>query len=192
MPTLSFSLQKYDSAMTKLLREVKAGLDKTDEILGQIQTVPVVHGGSMRQVSEPKIVDTEMKIHKVEVVIELDWYRKTDVDEFVAFVYGMWERFASQAKKALFETLSLTTEAVGNSMDAQGKNFWDARIEMLEGLEMRFDEDGNHNTQFVLHPDTARKLMENPPTPEQQKRWEDALKAKREEYYAKKRTRRLS
>jgi hypothetical protein len=192
MSTLSFSLNKYDSAMTNLLREVKTGLDKTDEILGQIQNVPVIHGGSTRQVSEPKIVDTELKTHKVEVIIHLDWYRKTDVDEFVMFVYGMWEQFASQAKQALFETLSLTTEAVGNSIDLQGRNFWDARIEMLEGLEMRFDEHGNHNTQFIVHPDTARKLEQNPPTPEQQKRWEDALIAKREEYYAQKRTRRLS
>lgn len=192
MPTLSFSMKEYDSAMTKLFREVKAGLDKTDELLGQIQNVPVAHGGTMRQVSEPKIVDTEMKLHKVELLIQLDWYRKTDVDEFVTFIYGMCEQFASQAKKALFETISLTTEAVGNSVDAKGKNFWDARIEMLEGLEMRFDEDGNHNTQFVLNPNTARKLEENPPTPEQQKRWEEAINAKREEYYAKKRTRRLS
>jgi hypothetical protein len=192
MPTLSFSLNKYDSAMTNFMREVKAGLDKTDELLGQIQSVPVVHGGSTRQVSEPKIVDTEMKTHKVEVIIHLDWYRKTDVDEFVMFIYGMWEQFASQAKEALFETVGLTTEAVGNNFDAAGKNFWDVRIEMLKGLEMRFDENGNHNTKLVLHPDTARKLEENPPTPEQQKRWEDALNAKREEYYAKKRTRRLS
>jgi hypothetical protein len=192
MPMLSFSLNKYDSAMITLMREIKAGLDKTDELLGQIQSVPVVHGGSTRQVSAPKIVDTEMKTHKVEVILHLDWYRKTDVDEFVIFIYGMWEQFASQAKEALFETVGLTTEAVGNNFDATGKNFWDARVEMLKGLEMRFDENGNHNTQFVLHPDTARKLEENPPTPEQQKRWEDALNAKREEYYAKKRTRRLS
>ena len=192
MPTLSFSMKEYDSAMTELFREVKAGLDKTDELLGQIQNVPVAHGGMMRQVSEPKIVDTEMKLHKVEVVIQLDWYRKTDVDEFVMFIYGMWEKFASQTHEALFETISLTTEAVGNSMNAKGKNFWDARIEMLEGLEMRFDEDGHHTTQLIIHPDTARKLEENPPTPEQQKRWEEAINAKREEYYAKKRSRRLS
>lgn len=189
---LSFALEQYDTSTTKLLREIKSGLDKTDHILGQIQHVPVVHGGSTRQVSEPKIVDTKMQTHRVDVIIHLDWYRKTDTEAFTEFLYEMWEKFASQAKKALFEMLSLTTEAVGNSFNAAGKNFWDARIEMLDGLEMRFDEHGNHNTEFILHPDTARKLEENPPTPEQQKRWEDALNAKREEYYAKKRTRRLS
>jgi len=192
MPELSFTLHQYETAFGTLLQEIKEGLDKTDHILGKIQTVPVSHGGSMRQVSEPKIVDTEMKVHRVEVVIHLDWYRRTDVDALTAFLYEMWENFASQAKKALFEMLTLTTEAVGNSFNAAGKNVWDASIEMLKGLHMRFGEEGNHNTEIIMHPDTAKKLTENPPTPEQQKRWEEAINAKREEYYAQKRTRRLS
>src|SRR3989440_2420133 len=50
----------------------------------------------------------------------------------------------------------------------------DAQIEMLKGLEMRFDKDGNHNYEFIVHPDTARRLRENPPTPEQMQRWEEA------------------
>ena len=189
---LSLSLSQYNLSTGKLLGEIKTGFDKTDDLLGQIQTVSVVHGGSIRQVSEPEIVDTKLEVHRVDVVLELDWYRKTDVDALTTFLYEVWEKFSSQAKKTLFETISLTTEAVGNSFNAAGKNFWDARLEMLKGLQMRFDENGNHNTQFVVHPDTARKLEENPPTAEQQKQWEDAIKAKREEYYAKKRTRRLS
>jgi hypothetical protein len=192
MYMLSFSLHEYDSAMTRLLREVKAGLDKTDDILGQIQSHSVAHGGTMRQVSEPKIVDTKMKEFRTDVIIELDWYRKTDVEKFVEFLYGLCEALSSQAKKYLFETVSLTTEAVGNSFDLQGRNIWDAQIEMLKQTEMRFDEDGNHHWKFYVHPDTAKKLAENPPTPEQEKRWEEAINAKREEYYAKKRTRRLS
>ena len=59
-------------------------------------------------------------------------------------------------------------------------------------MDIRFDKEGNHGYQFVVHPDTYKKLMENPPTPEQETRWEETMKAKREEYYAKKRTRRLS
>ena len=188
----SFSLPQYDFAMNKLVREVKTGLDKTDNILGQIQTHSVVHGGTMRQVSEPSIVDTEMKDFKAGVVIQLDWFRNTDVEAFVESLVDLWESFASQSKKRLFEILSLTTEAVGNSFSLEGRNVWDAQIEMVKRMEMRFDEAGNHNTQLVVHPDTARKLEENPPTPEQVKRMDDTINAKRREYYAQKRTRRLS
>jgi hypothetical protein len=192
MSKLSFDLRKYDSAMGRFLGEVKSGLDKTDQLLGKIQTSPSAHGGTTRQVSEPKIVETKMQVHNADIVIQLDWYRKTDVDAFVTLLWEMWQKFVSQAHKAFFEMLSLTTEAVGNITDAKGQNFWDARIEMLKGLQMHFDENGNHSTEFVIHPDTAKRLEQNPPTPEQQKRWEDAINAKREEYYAQKRTRRLS
>jgi len=192
MKTLSFSLKKYNSAMARLLGEIKTGLDQTDPILGKIQSHAVVHGGKMRQVSEPKVVETKMQVHKADVVIDLDLYRRTDVEAFASHFLDIWVKFVKQTHKYFFEFLNQTTKAVGNVTDAKGKNVWDAQIEMLEGLKMRFDEDGNHQTEFIMHPDTAKKLAENPPTPEQQKRWEDALNKKREEYYAQKRTRRLS
>lgn len=192
MSKISFSLHTYDVATTELVREIKAGLDKTDHILGQIQVHSVVHGGITRQVSEPQIVDTEMKNYQAEGLIHFDWFLKTDAEQFVEFIYGMWESFASQAKKALFETVGLTTEAVGNSHALAGRNIWDAQLEAMESLEWHFDEDGNHHMEFVVHPDTYKKLAENPPTSEQDKRMEELINMKREEYYAKKRTRRLS
>jgi len=172
--------------------EIKMGLDKTDHILGQIQVHSVVHGGFTRQVSEPKIVDTEMKHHTVDGLIHFDWFLKTNAEQFVEFTYAMWESFASQAKKALFETVDRTTEAVGNSHALAGRNIWDAQLEMMESIEWHFDENGNHNYQIHCHPDVGKKLAENPPTPEQNKKMEELINRKRVEYYAKKRTRRLS
>jgi hypothetical protein len=192
MAKISLSLHQYDVATASLMGEIKMGLDKTHPILGQIQVHSVMHGGTTRQVSEPQIVDTEMRKHSTGSVIHFDCFLQTDVERFSELLYEMWEEFASQATKALFETVSLTTEAVGNVHSAAGKNIWEAQLEMLESLEMHFDEDGNHNYQYYLHPDTARKLAENPPTPEQEKRGEEIIRRKREEYYAKKRTRRLS
>lgn len=192
MSKLSLSLHKYDVTTAELIGETKIGLDKTHPILGQIQVHSVVHGGTTRQVTEPQIVETEMRQHSTDAVIHFDSFLKTDVERFIELLYNMWEAFASQATKALFETVSLTTEAVGNVHNAAGKNIWETHLEMLESLEMHFDEDGNHNYKYYTHPDTAKKLAESPPTPEQEKRAEEIIKRKREEYYAKKRTRRLS
>lgn len=192
MDKLSLSLHKYDMTTAELIGEVKRGLDKSHPILGQIQVHSVVHSGWTRQVSEPQVVETEMRQHSTDSVIHFDCFLKTDVERFTELLYEMWEEFASQATKALFETVSLTTEAVGNVHSAAGKNIWEAQLEMLESLEMHFDEDGNHNYKYYLHPDTAKKLAENPPTPEQERRGEEIIRRKREEYYAKKRTRRLS
>ncbi len=88
--------------------------------------------------------------------------------------------------------VSQTTEAVGNTVDAHGKNFWDAYLEMIEKTEMVFDEGGNHNYQMVLNPKTAEKLRENPPTEEQKQRIQEAINLKRKEYYERRPTRKLS
>jgi hypothetical protein len=192
MAKISLSSHQYDMAMANLMGEIKMGLDKTDPILGQIQVHKVVHGGFTRQVSEPQIVDTEMKRHRAEAPLHFDVYLKTDVEQFTEFMYGMWETLTSLAKKALFETLELTTEAVGNSHELAGRNVWDAQLEMLESMEWHFDEEGNHNIQLCVGSEAAKKLNETPSTPEQDKQYEELVRRKREEYYAKKRTRRLS
>ena len=95
-------------------------------------------------------------------------------------------------KKHLFNVFPQICDATGNTVDAQGKNVWDAHLEMLETMEMSFDENGNHNTTLVVHPDTARKIRENPPTVEQLAKGEEIIERKRKEFYAQKRSRRLS
>jgi hypothetical protein len=192
MPNLKYSLRKYDNAMLRFHREIKKGFDKVDPILGQIRTIPVSHGGNTRQVSEPTVVDTEMRLFSEDIVIETGWVRETDVESFAALMWETTQAMQSHTKKYMFEILSKTTEAVGNSIPLAGRNVWDAQIEALETTELRFDKDGNHHYQIVVHPDTYNKLMENPPTPEQERRWQETIERKRKEYYAKKRTRRLS
>jgi hypothetical protein len=55
---------------------------------------------------------------------------------------------------------------------------------------MRFDREGNHGYKFYAHPSRAEKF--GSPTAEQVRELDDVIKKKREEYNAKKRTRRLS
>jgi hypothetical protein len=192
MPNLSYSVRKYDLAMLKLHRDIHEGLVKMDNILGKIQTIPTSHGGTTRQVSEPEIYDTEMRLISLEITMDSRWIAQTDVENITVFIWEISQRFISQLKKYFFEVFSKTTEAVGNVFPAQGMNIHEAQIEMLKGLEMRFDKEGNHNYEFIVGEEMARKIRENPPTPEQMQKWEEAINAKREEYYAQKRTRRLS
>jgi hypothetical protein len=133
-----------------------------------------------------------MKDFSAVVTIHRNSFRETDVEKFVEFVWSLSDSLSAQTTTYLFETLSLTTEAAGNVVDGEGKNLWDAQIEMLERTYLRFDENGNHNVKFYMHPEVFKKITANPPTAEQQQRWDQVLNAKREEYYAKKRTRRLS
>jgi hypothetical protein len=191
LPRPSYRLRKYDMAIAQLDQEIRRGLEKADEVLGDISSSPTSHGGTVRQVSEPKIVDTENREFRVEVTFDATWVENTDVDSFVTFLWDYCQLLISQVKKHLFETVSLTSEAVGNATEVQaGTNVWDAHIEMLKRTEMRFDEHGDNHLKFYAHPNTARKMGR--PTPEQQKQIDETIKKKREEYYAQKCTRRLS
>jgi len=189
---ISLALTEYDVAMTRLVREIQRGFESEHPILSEVQRFPVAHDGRTRQVSAPNIVDTNMQDFSADVKIHADAFRKTEVATFVEFIWGMCEALMSQTTKYLFETVSRTSEAVGNVVDCGNKNIWDAQIEMLEKTEMHFDENGEHNSKFYMHPNTYRKVSATPPTIEQQQRWNEVMKAKKEEYYAKKRTRRLS
>jgi hypothetical protein len=191
MLKFSYTLPKYNYAMYLLNLEVRRGLEKADEVIGDIPSAPTSHGGVIRQVTEPKIVETPMKKFAAEVTVEGEWLRKTDVDIFTGILWQYCQVLISQLKKYLFETVSKITDATGNVSSVQpGKNIWDAQIEAMRRQEMRFDKEGNHGYKFYAHPDDAAKY--GAPTPEQIKELEELIKAKREEYYAKKRTRRLS
>jgi hypothetical protein len=186
------SLPKYDSAVIQLIREVKSGLENLDPILGKMRSVPVAHGGTTRQVSEPQILETPMKNYSAAISVELDCFRNTDTEEFRDALWKFAEEAIGQMKKHFFDTFPQICEATGNNIDAQGKNIWDAYLEMIETIEMRFDEDGNHNYEILVHPDTYKKIQENPPTPEQLAKGKEIIERKKKEYYAQKRTRRLS
>jgi hypothetical protein len=170
--------------------EVRRGLEKVDEIIGEIPSTPTSHGGTIRQVTGPIIVETPMKRFGADVMVQGEWLRKTDVDAFAGILWDYCQVLISQSKKYLFETVGKITDATGNVTDAKGKNVWDAQIEAMRRQEMRFDKEGNHGYKFYAHPDTAAKV--GAPTTEQIKELDEVIKAKREEYYAKKRTRRLS
>jgi hypothetical protein len=187
----SLSLPKYNLSMIQLIREVKNGFENLDPILGEIRKVEVAHGGMTRQVSEPQILETPMKNYSAIISVELDCFLNTDTEQFRDALYNFSNEAVEQMKKHFFEVFPQICDATGNNVNAQGKNVWDAYLEMLETMEMSFDENGNHNTTLVVHPDTARKIRENPPTPEQIAKGNEIIERKKKEYYAQKRTRRL-
>lgn len=191
MPKISYTLRKYDYAMYLLHLEVRRGLEKVDEIIGEIPSTPTSHGGVIRQVTGPKIVETPMKTFATDVNVQGEWLRRTDVEKFVENLWDSCQVIISQLKKYLFETMGKITDATGNvSSVQQGKNVWDAQIEAMRRQEMRFDKDGTHGYKFYAHPNDVAKF--GLPTPEQEKELEEVIREKRAEYYAKKRTRRLS
>lgn len=187
MPTLSLAIPTYEAAINELHDEVQFTLHMQDEILRLFPPVYVVHTGTTRLVSSPNILDKPITPKKTKFSMEPAMFIKTDAAKMKEVMYGMTQSLLDQLKQQTVEVMLETGEAVGHIIDGKGRNYWDTYIEMLE--KTPYWENGY--TVF-MNPETEKKIKETPPTPEQKQRIKDVTKAKREEFYAKKRSRRLS
>jgi hypothetical protein len=101
------------------------------------------------------------------------------------------EQMLAQVMAALFARLNEVTDRTGNTVDAKG-DLVEAFIEMVQKTEVRFDEDGQLAFTIAASPEMGatlrRQLAESP---EQARRLDAALAAKREEFNASRRRRRL-
>jgi hypothetical protein len=95
--------------------------------------------------------------------------------------------------KGMVEHLSQITDRTGNAVDAGGRPVsHELFFEMLEGMEISFDEHGEAEFQILTSPEMGAKLAALPPlTPEQQARLDEIMARKREEFEARKKTRRM-
>lgn len=187
MPALSLALPAYEAAINELHDEVQFALHMQDEILQLFPPVYVVHTGTTRLVSSPNILDKPITPKKTKFSMEPVMFLETDAAKMKEVMYGMTQSLLDQLKQQTVEVMLETGEAVGHSIDGKGRNYWDTYIEMLE--KTPYWENGY---TIFMNEETDKKIKETPPTPEQKQRIKDVTKAKREEFYAKKRSRRLS
>ncbi|MDP9314046.1 MAG: hypothetical protein M3R24_24735 [Chloroflexota bacterium] len=194
MSKLKLHTPTYDDALYKLINEVNRGLLSLDPILGAMPLRPTIHGGTIRNVRSPKIVDHSMEAHQYTISIDFDVIRNTDVEKLTIILYEFAEESKRRIIPAILSGISEVTDAVGNTIDAQGRPFsFDLLNEMLEKIHLEFDEQGNPLLPtMMVNPNTYEKIKDVTPTPEQAQRFREIITAKKEEHDAKKRTRRLS
>lgn len=96
----------------------------------------------------------------------------------------------------LFRSIDHVTEATGNKVDGGGRPFIDSFCEMLEKLDLQFDDNGQiaEGTRLVIHPETYARIKADPEnwTPEAEARVQAILARKFEEFRARQRNRRVS
>ncbi len=127
------------------------------------------------------------------MVVQHEWLAKVetavnfDVEDFLADVDAMAQSMAGQLVAGMLQHISDVTEATGQVVSGEGRDFWEAMLEAMEGVELSFDEQGNHHGMVVIHPDLAEKIKNNPPTPEQEARAQEIIRNKREQWNASRR-----
>lgn len=124
--------------------------------------------------------------------IHVEHIRETDVDAFVTAICGVAEKYEEVMGATFARTIIDVTQAVGNSVDAEGRPFtWDLLLDAFERMEIMFDEDGKHRLQIMIDPKTWRLPQAIERTPEQEQRFRKIMRRKKEAWDAQQRTRRL-
>ena len=136
--------------------------------------------------------------------LEISSDMKMDVDDIVASRFGSLlasldaaaERHHEQLSKYFVSTLETVTEATGNTIDGAGKSFFESIYEMFDKIELTFEPDGSISKgyMFVVHPDTVEvlKRQEAEMTADERRQLDELIDRKRQEYFARRRSRRLS
>jgi hypothetical protein len=191
MQRVSFDLPFYDSAINRLFNDVCNRFHMLDPILRLFPPKEMIHGGTTRQLSTPRILDNAMRNYRATVSVEPSMFLRTDVDEFRDFLVSMITSLQEQQQAHTLEVISDTSKAVGTYIEGKDRNIWDVYIEMLERLELRFDESGKPHSIGVPSA-LATKLTAVSPTEEQLEQMTRVVERKRHEYFTNRRRRRLS
>ncbi|NKZ10387.1 hypothetical protein HGA11_05300 [Mycolicibacterium septicum DSM 44393] len=109
---------------------------------------------------------------------------KFDVDSYLCQLYETAESVGGQMVSAMLHHISAIADEYGQTLSAEGRNFYDLLIEVAEKMDIDFDDDGKPTTMIVVNPETYKKLQADGPTPEQEAKLQTVFDLKRKEWSA--------
>jgi hypothetical protein len=131
------------------------------------------------------------------IAVQQHWIMRIDdavnfqVDEFLANLVEVADGMASQVTVGMIEHISEISDRYEMTIDAAGRDVRDVLLDALEGMDISFDDEGNHNLKLLMHPDTLERIKDREFTPEQQARHDSIVQRKRDEWNASQRRRDL-
>lgn len=165
-------------------------------LIGQIPSFITKRRGPLRIIDRDKVLEQPTStIISEPIKIELNIIRNSKITEYRKILTNSAISFREINTKNFYRMLDETIEASGNVFEVkQEKPFFDVANDMLDSYPIQFDDYGNPKLpQFIAkNPEINERLQKLQPTPEQEFRFKEILERKRTEYFAAKRTRRLS
>lgn len=183
--------QLVDEFVTKILR----GLQKAKAPMLQLihsTTIDEGHMWSIKPIGGEESV-SGYKEHEAELSIPHKVFIETDFDTFWTLLNDVAEEMAKAVETTIFTTLNEVIAKTGNIVNGKGKPpSIEMMIEMLDKMEVSFNDDGSPGLTVVCHPEMRKKFEEIFSEPENRRKWQEAIDKKRKEYFDKKKHRRLS
>lgn len=191
-PVCPLRLDEYALASQKFFSDaVEAVACASNPILAQMQREKVeVLPTSLNTVESGEVIRRDPFLSSANVSFSVADGIKGDFSDVQAGIADTADQFISSIMPKLFAHISEICEATGNIVSGEEHSVWDAILEMLEVISITFDEDGNPSLpSIVMHPSTAAKIS-NPPEGHEEK-CNEIIARRRDEWLARRRTRRL-
>jgi hypothetical protein len=185
--------KKFETEV-KILEKYFRHLTSQDVVLREIKSYRVLHGGGFRYEHNEKEAYGPIREVMTDIVYKYEEIINFDLESFCSKLYEMIMKRIEKLHKLMYEEISSATELTGNTVDARGSKFNPELIlDMLEKIEIRFDENGEPILpQIHVSPETYKQIKDKNYTPEQEKRHNEIIENKKKIWYAKKRYRKLS
>lgn len=188
------TLPEYENAFINYFQDTtRSFMSLKNELLSEIGTVSHEGPARMRTSADEMMLDKEPATVEMKFNLPFDVILKTNVEGFMESIDEASDSGIESLAPQLFQFLGEVCDASGQVVDGRGQPFsFDLFLELMEKIEITFNDDGCPNMPtLVIHPNMRKVLEDNPPTEQQQKQMDDLISRKRDEFFAKKRTRKL-
>jgi hypothetical protein len=191
-----FGLPEYEEAFADFVHTAILELKRRkDPLLSRIRVdySDEIHT-SQNTMPSGKVVETKPFKVPMQFGIELDDAIAGQSDSLTDAINNAAEEGLKLGMPQIFEQLGRVCDAAGTAIKAEGQPLSRALImQMLEKMEIEFDNDGKANIGVFVGPETAKQFQNlPPPTPEEVQAMNDLLERKKAEFYARQRNRKLS
>jgi hypothetical protein len=142
------------------------------------------------------IVEEQLKEHAIPIEIRFSEVPDLIGDKLTAKVDAIADELARRTSQDAYKKLDESTGKVGNWVDAGGRPLTqNIYLEMLEKMDMDFEEDGQPGFSLVMHPDLAEvvrvRMEEWEKDKDFQRRYDELIRVKREAWVDRESNRKL-
>ncbi|MHB9926013.1 hypothetical protein [Clostridium botulinum] len=162
-------------------------------LLKQIEIKKEKNKGIKRYNINSEYKETNMNKLEAQYTMQMSTLWNTNIEEYLELIYVVADKYSSEVVRNMLEQINQVCTQTGNIIDGNVREIsYNLFLDLLEKIDISFDEDGNPvKPTLVAHPELTEKLMNIKPTEEELMREQKIYERKKEEYYAKKPTRRL-
>lgn len=189
-------MPEYEAAISDLVSELLRSLMVArDPIFGRIrhETVDHLPDGSVPGNAAVGIMRPVGA--RYNFAIDVKALLEADLDAWAAMISDAADGGLAEIMPQFFALVEEASSKAGTAVDGRGKPFgWDVFFDGIEAVEIDFDDDGKAKMPtLVVSPSTFERIQAlGPPDDAQRARFERLIEAKRADFDARRRVRRLA